>query len=507
MRSFIYLFFILLIFFLQSSFSKVKVNTTSRFLYDEYGRTRFYHGVNAIYKIFPFIPISTGFDKENSLSDEDFANLKKWGMTFIRLYMPWEGIEPVRGQYNYTLLAEIKKMVRKAQTFNITILLDAHQDLLSKKFCGEGFPDWAILSNSSFPKPVMNDIKRDELGYPIIGECLKITFAKYYFSYDLGKAFEDLYTNVDGLADSFGAFWRLVAKEFKDESNVLGLEILNEPFFANLYDHWREIFDFGYGDHHFLQPFYRKIHDYVREVDNDTLIFFENIVMAMTVGFTEGPGGVEYNDRQVFSYHVYCGFTPNNILWKYGCKAIDSFQYNGKLSKAKELGFGSFLTEFGALYNTKYEIDEISNVARKAENSMQSWAYWQFKNFQDITTTSVGSEETFYLEDGNIQEEKVKALAATYVYALCGEPIENDFDRSNGVYVIEFVPIQCNDGKNSEIYISEDFYYRENGFKYTFTGCGEKTCYLKNIEQKYYYEVVVPEGVKGNVRLEISPKN
>jgi len=396
--------------FFHPSFSKVKVNTTTRLMVDEYDRVRFYHGVNAIYKIFPFIPTSTHFDMEDSLSEEDFANLKKWGLTFIRLYMPWEGVEPIRGQYNYTLLDEIQKLVRTAQTYNITILLDAHQDLLSKKFCGEGIPDWAVLSNSSFPKPVRSDISRDEFGYPIIEDCLNITFAKYYFSYDIGQTFEDLYTNKANLADSFAAFWREVASKFKNETNVLGYEILNEPFFASLYQNWLEVVDTGYGDYHFLQPFYRKVHDSVREIDNETLLFFENIVMALTVGFTEGPGGVEYNDRQIFSYHVYCGFTPNSTLMKYFCQGVDWFQYHGKLSKAESLGFGTFLTEFGALFNSDDEVAEIGNVARTAENKLQSWAYWQFKNFHDITTSSLGSQEGFYLENGDLQEGKDKGI-------------------------------------------------------------------------------------------------
>ena len=502
MKLVLFLFFFFSCFLFQTSFSKIKVNKTSKFMVDEYGRTRFYHGVNAIYKLFPFIPLSSGFDKDNSLSEVDFANLKNWGLTFIRLYMPWEGVEPVRGQYNYTLLNEIKKMVQTAKKYNISILLDAHQDVLSRKFCGEGLPDWAILSTDSFPKPVISDIQRDEFGYPVISECLKMVFAKYYFSYDVGKAFEDLYTNVDNLADSFGNFWKTVASQFKDESNVLGYEILNEPSFADVYKNWWEIIDFGYGDSHFLQPFYKKLHEYIREVDDESLIFFENIVFAMTVGFTEGPGGEEYNDRQVYSYHVYCGFTPVNVFMKYGCQGIDWFQAHQKLSKAKELGFGTFLTEFGALYNTEREIEEIANVARKAENQFQSWAYWQFKNFQDITTSSVGSQETFYLEDGSLQENKVKALVVTYMYALCGVPISNDFNRDTGVYSIEFLPGKC--AKNSEIYISEDYYYKQTGFKYTFKRCDR--CTLRNIEEKYYYEVVVPDGVTSSIELEIAPK-
>ena len=36
-------------------------------------------------------------------------------------------------------------------------------------------------------------------------------------------------TDVDGIAESFTNFWQAVASFFKDEPNVIGYELLNEP--------------------------------------------------------------------------------------------------------------------------------------------------------------------------------------------------------------------------------------------------------------------------------------
>jgi len=37
----------------------------------------------------------------------------------------------------------------------VTVLLDAHQDVLSRFFCGEGIPDWAISRTPyKFPFPI-----------------------------------------------------------------------------------------------------------------------------------------------------------------------------------------------------------------------------------------------------------------------------------------------------------------------------------------------------------------
>ena len=47
-------------------------------------------------------------------------------MNLIRLYVSWEGTEPVKGQYNVTYLEEVKKIVDRCAKFNITVILDAH---------------------------------------------------------------------------------------------------------------------------------------------------------------------------------------------------------------------------------------------------------------------------------------------------------------------------------------------------------------------------------------------
>lgn len=48
---------------------------------------------------------------------------------------------------------------------------------------------------------------------------------------------------------------------------------------------------------------------------------------------------------------------------------------------------------------------------------MVGWAYWEFKKYNDVTTTAGNSSEGFYENDGSLQQKKVKALARTYLKA------------------------------------------------------------------------------------------
>lgn len=80
----------------------LKVDPQSSLFIDQYNRTAVFHGVNAVYKIFPFYPDTEVFNTNYSLTDQDLFNLKHWGMNHIRLHVAWEGVEPKRGVYNYS---------------------------------------------------------------------------------------------------------------------------------------------------------------------------------------------------------------------------------------------------------------------------------------------------------------------------------------------------------------------------------------------------------------------
>jgi hypothetical protein len=123
---------------------------------DTLGRERYFHGVNAVVKGYPWHPSIEGFDVDTSLSDDDFKIMQGMGFTVIRLGFMWAGFEPTRGNFNITYLNVIKSIAANASKFGIYTLIDMHQDVFSERFCGEGMPSWAVHSFGSlrFPEPV-----------------------------------------------------------------------------------------------------------------------------------------------------------------------------------------------------------------------------------------------------------------------------------------------------------------------------------------------------------------
>jgi len=102
-------------------------------LKDKDGRYRLYHGVNVVYKLPPFVPpITTHFHVNDSFSAQDASYLQGWGFNVIRLFVSWEAMEPERGKFELGYLEKLREIIKIANAFNISVLLDAHQDLLSR---------------------------------------------------------------------------------------------------------------------------------------------------------------------------------------------------------------------------------------------------------------------------------------------------------------------------------------------------------------------------------------
>jgi endoglycosylceramidase len=451
--------------------ARVRVDRGSKFMADEFNHSLHYHGVNVVYKLPPFYPPADAFDANYSLADQDLENLNNWGQNVIRLHLAWEGVEPLKGQYNLTYLETIRSIVRRAAKYNISVIIDAHQDAWGRRLCGEGMPDWAT-KNDTFPFPLFHELDYDDQGFPTIESCLKVGFAAYYFSRDVSTNFQRLYDNVDGLRDSFGAFWKLSATYFKDEPNVIGYELLNEPWWGDIYADFRSVYEPNTKN---LMPLYRELHKAIREVDNDTIILFEPVTTSfLGIGFVDGPGGQEYNDRQVLGYHVYCmsndahGDPTSRLI----CEVMDRLVFAVHRNGEDFIGIPGFITEFGAVTASDNGITELKSVTDKADESFQSWAYWQFKWFGDFTTAdSPPQGESLYDLNGQLLTKKMEVLAKPYFYSTCGTPKSYNFDHDAKTLKFKYTYNKCGD-RLSEFYASSDFHY-QNGVSATVdcTGC------------------------------------
>lgn len=220
-----------------------------------------------------------------------------------------------------------------------------HQDVWSRKFCGEGVPDWAAQKNHedigemAFPWPLDDPYEVDENEYPSRESCGKHSWPKYHFTQAISSAVGNLYDNKNGLRDKFVNFWGKVAKTFQDNDDIIGYELLNEPWCGNIYENPLLIVP-GVADKEKLQPMYDQINTEIRKHDEDRLIFFESVTWEVTglgekIGFTHAPGGDEFANRSVLAFHN--SVLPDNFT--------EPYYYDKKMKEIKKLGVAGAVTE------------------------------------------------------------------------------------------------------------------------------------------------------------------
>ena len=245
---------------------------------DDYGRESFFHGVNVIYKSFPYIPITDHFDSNLSFAIQDMELLRSLGQNIIRFGVEWPGVEPNKGEYNMTYINACKELISTAYEYNIYTLVDSHQDVLSEALCGEGAPIWATqpIGEWNFPEPLGRPYKTDENHIPSKEDCLSKDWASYYTAFNTGTSFENIYKNGNGLRDSYADYGGKLANEFKDVNGIVGFELMNEPWAGDI---WRDplLVYPGVADKENLQPFYEALAPKIYGNDSDRIIFFESV--------------------------------------------------------------------------------------------------------------------------------------------------------------------------------------------------------------------------------------
>lgn len=232
----------------------------------------------------------------------------------------WEAVEIQPSVYNTTYFDEIETLINDMGEKGIYTMVDAHQDVVARITCGEGIPDFyakkviqGAKCTGDWSQPEFDDIKlnfgdctnmddygyeKDENDWPLVSECNKQPFWKYYTSAESLAIFDALYTNKHGLTDAFVGYWDAVAKRFSKNKYVIGFDPINEPFPAGFEENTSIITDAGVFDKEQLTPLYEKVFERLIEADPNTIMYFEPgqfpdayLGKVKPTGFEKPPGG------------------------------------------------------------------------------------------------------------------------------------------------------------------------------------------------------------------------
>lgn len=367
-----------------------------RWLTDASGRVVVVHGTNLVYKLAPYYPAAAGF------GDSDAAFLNRIGFTAVRVGVIWKALEPQPGVYSDAYLNHIASTVRTLARHGIVSLLDFHQDQYNEQFGGEGFPDWSVQTDG---------LPNTHTAFP----------AGYETNPALQRAFDNFWADKlgpggIGLQERYAAAWKHVAHRFAGNPDVLGYEIMNEPFPGSDYVSCVEATGCPASDEQ-LTGLERKVARAVRTVDRRTLVFQEPYV-TFNFGFQDHVGALD-DPHAVFAWHDYC-------LTASPCSS-NATDFQNANAHIEASGEATFLTEFGATTQTS----ELDRIVSLADQNMVPWTEWAYCVCGDPTgssTEGLVNDPSKPKTGSNLVTTTLESLVEPYPHLVAGTPLNWGYD-------------------------------------------------------------------------------
>lgn len=416
-----------------------QLSANGKYLTDPDGKVVILRGFNLCSKTAQ-TPEQLGFDTRNA------TFLRDWGVSVVRLGLPWANIQPylLYGddgllQYDMQFLASIKRTIQLLAESGIYTLVDFHQDAYSAPW-GFGAPSWAMVAggtntpNYAWPINTFGGTTTYQINEQpcTIETDLNFAFDAFWndstvssvtINRDTGKRFT--------LLEAYGKMLKFVSTYLSDQKgNILGYDPINEPEpgsqwtegYIQPYGMNPNSFDFGKGCANFdrdrLARFYRSCAiPNLRAGHPEAMIWYEpNIYFdynAPTFLPDLGAGNLGFNFHNYDTYHVYREPVRN------------------ALHHQSVLNVPLLCSEFGGTTS----LQDIREAADINDQNMLSSIFWAwFNNAQFNFAAPPGGEATdpramgvvrlmsADLEPGNLNQDMLDALTRVYPRLIAGTP-------------------------------------------------------------------------------------
>jgi endoglycosylceramidase len=292
--------------------------------------------------------------------------------------------------------------------------------MYNERFQGEGFPDWATI----------NEVPPTNLfGFP-----------GNYFTPAVMRAFDNLWTNAE-LRTHYAESWRRVAAHFASKRNVIGYDLMNEPWAGTQWATCANPIGCPVFSNLFLQPFMEQSAAAIREAGGTGVVFWEpDVTNDFGAGNSVGLARPFADPNNGISFHPYCligGLAPGiSREDDPACPVQESLTYRQQATASSRNGSALLVTEFGA----SDELADIARVAELADQNMVGWTYWHYGSWSDPTGNP--SAEGMFAGDlqrpGSLKQPKADVLIRTYPQAIAGRPVSFSFDPESKAFTLVF---------------------------------------------------------------------
>ncbi|MFN8267619.1 MAG: cellulase family glycosylhydrolase [Chitinophagales bacterium] len=438
---------------------------------DEYGRQLILHGLNTSSSAksdtqrLPWI-IESDVDRED----------KEFGFNFVRYLILWDAIEPQKGVFDETYLDKVEERVNWYTSRGMHVMLDMHQDLYSIVFGGDGAPAWACRTNGAAPLEIPGGTPwwLKNIDPAVINSW--INFWTYSGS------------NKD-LQEHYILMWQKVAERFKNNPNVIGYDLMNEPWGGDLI----KVFVTGEFERYQLSAFYKRLIPALRSVEPNKYLFFEPTPAPVTFGMPSNLSKISdtrSSAKIVYAPHCY----PYDTHEGQGYTATSKSQLKDwERERVKEIklhGNAPLLTgEFGLSPHQAGFADYLTDFNAMSDRNLWHWAYW---------SNDKGGWSP--LNGDRTETAILPHLIRTYPKATAGKLESFSFDVNTKIFTMTFTS-NTTISKPTEIFIPNRFY--PNGWDLSVAGTTKYTSTTDAIKQTLLFSTTDNDK---EITLTITPK-
>lgn len=413
-------------------------------LRDGFGRALLLRGLNYVNK-------DKAHHHLNLRRDTAFIQMKNWGYNAVRLGVNWAALEPSPNEYDQHYLSNLDSLLRYAMQHGIYVILDMHQDLYGEKF-GGGAPAWATLDDG---KPHRTGGTWSDA---------------YYISPAVQTSFDNFWANKPasdgiGVQDHYIKTWAMLAERYKNDKNIIGFDVMNEPFIGSDVDQAMNVIisemtmylnrsntDKTYtqeevsqmwisekGKEFILQtlrgkdvfyrvlqgmepiyrrfeetklmPFYKKLAIAIRSVNPHHILFWEPSVSSNNGIPTTISPIPEAGNQQGFMPHVYDIVLDTRLAGNVDAERV-AFMFSNLRQTEKRMNLPTLIGEWGAFYSGNNDVVKAAKLfASEIDSLLAGDFYWDYFD---------GLDQQVYFKD-ILQRPYMQAVAGTIVSQTTGE--------------------------------------------------------------------------------------
>lgn len=370
---------------------------TPEYILDADGRIVIYHGVNV-----------SNYSKHSEgrlpwHTREDFARLNEWGFNLVRYQVFWEAIEPRRGEYDQAYLDATIERINLLAELGIDVMVDLHQDLYAQRFTGNGFPEWTINDD----------------GHPF---TTRQPWSLNYAEPAVLASYKNFWSS-DDLKNRYVLMIERLLERIDDLPNVLGLDVMNEPWPYPL---------IGF-EQTTLSDLYASIQEMHDRRGFKTRICFEPVIYTSTGVASQ----LRFKPKRGSVYCAHYYDPPCHEGLPYTAAARVTMRIGVETRVAEALAFGTPLmfNEFGISPLVEGYQDYLRDFLSLMDEHHLGWAYWSYDR---------QSHSSFGLldADGRPIEGLLEPLVSVYPQRIAGR--NPRWRRSAEEFELVYDPIATN---------------------------------------------------------------